>query len=70
MGRYDRMEDIEPALQLLMDHGYLREKPLDGPRGRGRPSVVFMVNPLGQYCQYCQKASEEEATADIEEGLA
>jgi hypothetical protein len=68
MGRHDRVEDIEPALQLLVDHGYLREKPLDGPRGRGRPPVIFLVNPLGLYCQYCQNPSEEGAV-DIEERL-
>ena len=41
--------DLEPALRLLEEHGYLRRvdpEPSQDPRGRGRPaSPRFLVNP-------------------------
>jgi replicative DNA helicase len=48
-GRFPKAVDLEPALRLLEEHGYLRrvdpEPPRD-PRGRGRPaSPRFLVNP-------------------------
>jgi replicative DNA helicase len=58
-GRYQRVEEMEPALRLLMEHGYIREKPEERTRGRGRPSVIFEVNPLGQKSQYSQKPGSE-----------
>jgi Protein of unknown function (DUF3987) len=49
-GRFRKATDLEPALRLLEEHGYLRrvdpEPPRD-PHGRGRPaSPRFLVNPL------------------------
>jgi hypothetical protein len=49
-GRFPKSTDLEPALRLLEEHGYLRrvdpELSVD-PRGRGRPaSPRFLVNPL------------------------
>jgi replicative DNA helicase len=49
-GRFPKATDLEPALRLLEEHGYLRrldpEPPRD-PHGRGRPaSPRFLVNPL------------------------
>ena len=49
-GRFPKATDLEPALRLLEEHGYLRrvdpEPPRD-PHGRGRPaSPRFLANPL------------------------
>jgi hypothetical protein len=49
-GRFPKVTDLEPALRLLEEHGYLRRvdpEPSRDPRGRGRPaSPRFLVNPL------------------------
>jgi replicative DNA helicase len=49
-GRFAKATDLEPALTLLEEHGYLRRvdpEPSQDPRGRGRPaSPRFLVNPL------------------------
>jgi hypothetical protein len=49
-GRFPKATDLEPALRLLEEHGYLRRvdpEPSQDPRGRGRPaSPRFLVNPL------------------------
>jgi hypothetical protein len=49
-GRFPKAPDLEPALRLLEEHGYLRRvdhEPSRDPRGRGRPaSPRFLVNPL------------------------
>jgi replicative DNA helicase len=47
-GRFPKAADLEPALRLLEEHGYLRRVDADppGPKG-GRPaSPRFLVNPL------------------------
>ena len=47
-GRFRKATDLEPALALLEEHGYVRRVDADppGPRG-GRPSTPrFLVNPL------------------------
>ncbi len=48
-GRFATATDLEPALRLLEEHGYLRRvdpEPSQDPRGRGRPaSPRFLVNP-------------------------
>jgi len=49
-GRFRKATDLEPALTLLEEHGYLRRvdpEPSRDPSGRGRPaSPRFLVNPL------------------------
>jgi replicative DNA helicase len=49
-GRFPKATDLEPALSLLQEHGYLRRvdpEPSRDPHGRGRPaSPRFLVNPL------------------------
>jgi replicative DNA helicase len=49
-GRFAKATDLEPALRLLEEHGYLRRvdpEPSQDPQGRGRPaSPRFLVNPL------------------------
>jgi replicative DNA helicase len=49
-GHFRKATDLEPALRLLEEHGYLRRvdpEPSRDPQGRGRPaSPRFVVNPL------------------------
>jgi replicative DNA helicase len=49
-GRFPKATDLEPALRLLEEHGYLRRvdpEPSGDPHGRGRPaSPRFLLNPL------------------------
>jgi hypothetical protein len=45
--RFTRVDDADPALALLVEHGYLRRVEADRPHGPGRPpSTSFDVNPL------------------------
>jgi hypothetical protein len=48
--RFRKAGDLEPALRLLEEHGYLRRvdpEPSRDQHGRGRPaSPRFVVNPL------------------------
>jgi len=54
-GRFQRVEVMEPALRLLEKHNFIRGEQSDEPRGPGRPSVRFEVNPLAQNPQDPQK---------------
>jgi replicative DNA helicase len=57
-GRFAKATDLEPALRLLEEHGYLRRvdpEPSQDPRGRGRPaSPRFLVNPLPRAAEMTQ----------------
>jgi hypothetical protein len=47
-GRFPKATDLDPALNLLEEHGYLRRVDADpsGPKGGRPPSPRFLVNPL------------------------
>jgi replicative DNA helicase len=46
-GRFQRVNALEPALALLVEHGFLREPPQEARPGPGRkPSPVYEVNPF------------------------
>jgi hypothetical protein len=47
-GRFAKATDLDPALALLEEHGWLRRVDADspGPRGGRPPSPRFLVNPL------------------------
>jgi replicative DNA helicase len=47
-GRFRKAADLEPALALLEEHGWLRRIDADppGPKGGRPPSPRFLVNPL------------------------
>jgi hypothetical protein len=48
-GRFGRAADLDAPLEMLVEHGYLREEePAARPRRGRRPSTVYLVNPLGQ----------------------
>ncbi|MCP3976728.1 MAG: DUF3987 domain-containing protein, partial [bacterium] len=45
-GRFKKMADLRPALRLLMEHEYIRERPQEKQDGPGRrPSPTYDVNP-------------------------
>jgi replicative DNA helicase len=47
-GRFPKATNLDPALALLQEHGYLRRVDADpsGPKGGRPPSPRFLVNPL------------------------
>jgi replicative DNA helicase len=46
-GRFKKVADLEPALQLLIDYDYIRPQSEEKRPGPGRqPSPTFIVNPL------------------------
>jgi hypothetical protein len=47
-GRFPKATNLDPALVLLEEHGYLRRVDVDpsGPKGGRPPSPRFLVNPL------------------------
>jgi replicative DNA helicase len=47
-GRFPKATDLDPALSLLEEHGYLRRVDADpaGPKGGRPPSPRLLVNPL------------------------
>jgi hypothetical protein len=47
-GRFPKATDLDPALGLLEEHGWLRRVDADssGPKGGRPPSPRFLVNPL------------------------
>ena len=49
-GRFRRVEAMEPALRLLMEHGYIRQRELENRTGPGRkPSPTYDVNPFSAH---------------------
>jgi replicative DNA helicase len=46
-GRFRKAADLDPALRLLEEHGWLRRVDADppGPKGGRPPSPRFLVNP-------------------------
>jgi hypothetical protein len=46
-GRFPKVDALDPALELLEAHGYLRRAAQPAPKGPGRPpSPTYEVNPL------------------------
>ena len=45
-GRFKKVADLEPAIALLCDHGYARERVVEDRLGPGRrSSPIYDVNP-------------------------
>lgn len=44
-GRFKKSDDLEPALDSLKEHGYIKEV-VKRPEGAGRPSNIIIINPL------------------------
>jgi hypothetical protein len=66
-GRFRKATDLEPALALLEEHGWLRRVDADprGPRG-GRPaSPRFLVNPLPHNSEPSQPTKPHPPTSSV-----
>jgi hypothetical protein len=59
--RLVKVTDLDPALELLVAHGYLAR--VAASRGPGRPSVRFRVNPLSQNPQNTQNPADQSGIA-------
>jgi hypothetical protein len=48
--RFERADDLDPPLRILVDRGYLREVevPVEGPKKGRPPSPTYEVNPRGR----------------------
>jgi hypothetical protein len=48
-GRFPKVDQLDPVLQLLDAHGYIRQLEQPKPKGPGRPpSPTYEVNPQGR----------------------
>jgi replicative DNA helicase len=66
-GRFRKAADLEPALSLLEEHGWLRRVDADppGPKG-GRPSSPrFLVNPLPHATEPTQPTKPHPPTGSV-----
>jgi hypothetical protein len=59
--RLQKVTDLDPALELLLAHGYVARIAVS--RGPGRPSVRFRVNPLSQNPQNTQNQADPASIA-------
>lgn len=51
-GRFRRAADLDPAINVLIEHGWLAEIPTEPPGGRGRPpSPRWYVHPSAQIAE-------------------
>jgi replicative DNA helicase len=69
-GRFAKATDLEPALRLLEEHGYLRRvdpAPSQDPQGRGRPaSPRFLVNPLPRAAETTQTTKTSGGAVSVD----
>jgi replicative DNA helicase len=69
-GRFPKATDLEPALRLLDEHGYLRRvdpEPSRDPRGRGRPaSPRFLVNPSPRATETTQTTKTSTGAVSVD----
>jgi hypothetical protein len=73
-GRFKKVSDLRPVFRLLVDHGYVRERPRTAPTGPGRPaSPIFDANPhLRQSSEDCEDIGKADSkrngiSGDIED---
>jgi replicative DNA helicase len=66
-GRFRKATDLEPALTLLEEHGYLRRVDADPPGRRGGrpPSPRFLVNPLPHNSEPSQPTEPHSPTGSV-----
>jgi len=73
-GHFATATDLEPALRLLEEHGYLRRvdpEPSQDPRGRGRPaSPRFLVNPLPRAAEMTETAKTTAGAVSVDSGVS
>jgi replicative DNA helicase len=66
-GRFPKATDLDPALSLLEEHGYLRRVDADpsGPKGGRPPSPRFLVNPLHPPTEPTQPTQPHPPTGSV-----
>jgi len=66
-GRFPKATDLDPALSLLEEHGYLRRVDADpsGPKGGRPPSPRFLVNPLTRATEPTQPTKPHPPTGSV-----
>jgi Protein of unknown function (DUF3987) len=66
-GRFRKATDLEPALALLEEHGYLRRVDADppGPKGGRLPSPRFLVNPVPHNSEPSQPTKPHPPTGSV-----
>jgi replicative DNA helicase len=73
-GRFATATDLEPALRLLEEHGYLRRvdpEPSQDPRRRGRPaSPRFLVNPLPRAAEMTETPKTTAGAVSVDSGVS
>jgi replicative DNA helicase len=73
-GRFATATDLEPALRLLEEHGYLCRvdpEPSQEPRGRGRPaSPRFLVNPLPRAAEMTETPKTTAGVVSVDSGVS
>jgi hypothetical protein len=73
-GRFATATDLEPALRLLEEHGYLRRvdpEPSQDPRGRGRPaSPRFLVNPQPRAAEMTETPKTTAGAVSVDSGVS
>ena len=58
-GRFKKVDELEPIITALIDHGYLRESTPPSEGAGRKPSPTYLVNPLlSQNTHNTQKGSE------------
>jgi replicative DNA helicase len=67
MGRFPKATDLDPALALLEEHGWLRRVDADapGPKGGRPPSPRFLVNPLHPATEPTQPTKPHPPTGSV-----
>jgi replicative DNA helicase len=73
-GRFATATDLEPALRLLEEHGYLRRvdpESSQDPRGRGRPaSPRFLVNPSPRAAESAETPKTTPGAVSVDSGVS
>jgi replicative DNA helicase len=73
-GCFATATDLEPALRLLEEHGYLRRvdpEPSQDPRGRGRPaSPRFLVNPSPRAAETTETPKTTAGAVSVDSGVS
>jgi replicative DNA helicase len=73
-GRFATATDLEPALRLLEEHGYLRRvdpQPSQDPRGRGRPaSPRFLVNSRPRAAEMTETTKSIAGAVSVDSGVS
>jgi hypothetical protein len=73
-GHFPKATDLEPALRLLEEHGYLRRvdpEPSQDPRGRGRPaSPRFLVNSLPRAAEMTETPKTTAEAVSVDSGVS